>query len=146
MSRRSNHCKLLYLSVLLMMFLSPTHSRGSDSGDDWTLTDSDTTLVTTPAPATVIPKSYRPLIGQMSPRLASDWSAVSRHSVLHQEPLWPETSPETRGQTPSTSVKLKKFKIKKKKLYTAFEKFNSKSVKYFVLNFLSLIQLSPGPL
>ena len=47
----------------------PESARGSGFGDDWTLTDSDTTLVTTPAPATDIPRP-RP-----SP---SDWSDVSQ--------------------------------------------------------------------
>ena len=53
-----------------MMFSAlPESARGSGFGDDWTLTDSDTTLVTTPAPATDIPRP-RP-----SP---SDWSDVSQ--------------------------------------------------------------------
>ena len=70
----------------------------------------------------------------MSVRLASDWSAVSTLSVLHQS-LCPETSPETRGQTQPLRS-LKKFNMKKK-TFTAFEKLHSKLVKYFVLNFLS---------
>ena len=73
--------------------MARTHS---GSGDGWTLTDSDTTLVTTPATVTLtLPR------GLSLVRCHPDWAVIGPLSDVTQcyTSHWPETSPETRGQT-----------------------------------------------
>ena len=78
----------------------------------------------------------------MSPRLGCDWSIIWCHSVLHQSLAGDFTGdtgsdPESPPSTPSNFIKYN-FKYENNKTFTAaFEKFNLKSVKYFVLNILS---------